>query len=81
MPDGDIPLRPPREPLGNPRESGGIGFGEKYLDRIDYAGTGVRSAICRKIAQRHGGGNTARSTPGLGSAFVVSLPFRHANRK
>jgi PAS domain S-box-containing protein len=68
-------------------EDNGIGFDEKYLDRIftvfqrlhgraEYEGTGVGLAICRKIAQRHGGDITARSTPGQGASFVVALPFR-----
>jgi signal transduction histidine kinase len=66
----------------------GIGFDEKYLDRIfevfqrlhgrqDYEGTGVGLAICRKIVERHGGTITARSTPGEGTTFVVTLPARH----
>jgi signal transduction histidine kinase len=68
-------------------EDNGIGFDEKYLDRIftvfqrlhgrtEYEGTGVGLAICRKIAQRHGGDITARSTPGQGARFLVALPFR-----
>jgi len=68
----------------------GIGFDEKYLDRIftvfqrlhsraEYAGTGVGLAICRKIAQRHGGDITAKSAPGLGTSFLVVLPYRHVN--
>ncbi|MCU1267863.1 MAG: Aerobic respiration control sensor protein ArcB [Acidobacteria bacterium] len=63
----------------------GIGFDEKYLDRIftvfqrlhkkgEYEGTGIGLAICRKIVDRHGGTITARSTPGQGATFLVSLP-------
>jgi signal transduction histidine kinase len=63
----------------------GIGFDEKYLDRIftvfqrlhgrhAYEGTGVGLAVCRRIAERHGGSITARSEPGRGSTFVVTLP-------
>ena len=63
----------------------GIGFDEKYLDRIfqpfqrlhhryEYAGTGIGLAICRKIVERHGGSIRATSQPGQGSEFVVSLP-------
>jgi PAS domain S-box-containing protein len=63
----------------------GIGFDEKYLDRIftmfqrlhnkgEYEGTGVGLAICRKIVDRHGGNITARSTPGQGTTFVVTMP-------
>ncbi len=66
-------------------EDDGIGFDEKYLDRIftifqrlhgraEYPGTGIGLAICRKIAQRHGGDLTARSSPGRGAAFIVTLP-------
>jgi PAS domain S-box-containing protein len=68
-------------------EDRGIGFDEKYLDRIfnpferlhgksEYPGAGMGLAICRKIAERHGGGITARSTPGEGSTFIVTLPAR-----
>jgi PAS domain S-box-containing protein len=65
----------------------GIGFDEKYLDRIftvfqrlhkkgEYEGTGVGLAICRKIVNRHGGTITARSSPGRGTTFVVTMPVR-----
>lgn len=67
-------------------EDNGIGFDEKYLDRIfnvfqrlhsrsEYAGTGVGLAICRKIAERHGGSITAHSVLGRGATFIVTLPI------
>jgi two-component system sensor kinase FixL len=66
-------------------EDNGIGFDEKYLDRIfevfqrlhgrgEYEGTGMGLAICRKIVEHHGGTITARSAPGRGAAFIVALP-------
>ena len=66
-------------------EDNGIGFDEKYRDRIfqifqrlhgrsEYEGTGIGLAICRKIVDRHGGNITAYSTPGSGAKFVITLP-------
>jgi PAS domain S-box-containing protein len=63
----------------------GIGFDEKYLNRIftvfqrlhgrnSYEGTGVGLAVCRRIAERHGGSITARSQPDRGATFIVKLP-------
>jgi light-regulated signal transduction histidine kinase (bacteriophytochrome) len=82
------------EPAGTPEgkqcqilvEDNGIGFDEKYLDRIfqpfqqlhgpgTYEGTGIGLAICRRIAERHGGSITARSTLGEGTTFAVTLPI------
>ncbi|MDX1547706.1 MAG: PAS domain S-box protein, partial [Rhodothermales bacterium] len=65
----------------------GIGFKEKYLDRIftpfqrlhsrgEYKGTGMGLAICRRIAERHQGTITARSAPGEGATFELTLPLR-----
>lgn len=65
----------------------GIGFEEVYLDRIfelfqrlhgrqEYEGTGMGLAIVRKIVERHGGTITAKSTPGNGATFLVTLPLR-----
>lgn len=38
-------------------------------------GTGLGLAIVRNVAEAHGGGVEARSTPGEGSEFVLSLPL------
>ena len=65
-------------------EDNGIGFDEKYLDRIfkpfqrlhgrnTYEGSGIGLAICHKIAERHGGAITATSTPGQGATFTITL--------
>jgi len=63
----------------------GIGFDEKYSNKIfgifkrlhpatDYPGTGMGLAICKKIAESHGGFIVAKSTPGDGAAFTCYLP-------
>ena len=73
-------------------EDNGIGFDEKYLDRIfnvfqrlhnrsEYEGTGMGLAICRKVAERHGGSITALSKPGQGATFIVTLPIKQAGEQ
>ena len=65
-------------------QDNGIGFDEKYLDRIftifqrlhgrhEYEGTGVGLAVCKRIAERHGGTITAISSPGAGAKFIVTM--------
>ena len=69
-------------------EDNGIGFEEKYIEKIfavfqrlhgrnEYEGTGVGLAVCRRITDRHGGTITARSKLGEGACFVVTVPTRH----
>ncbi len=64
----------------------GIGFDEPYLDRIftifqrlhgqnQFADTGIGLAICKKVADSHGGCITVRSQHNQGATFTVWLPL------
>ncbi|MFW6358548.1 MAG: PAS domain S-box protein [Chroococcales cyanobacterium] len=89
----DVPSQKSLSKTGVPQQcrltisDNGIGFDEKYLDRIfnafqrlhgrsEYEGTGIGLAICRKIVERHNGSITATSTPGQGTTFIVTLPVK-----
>lgn len=86
----DLPpnVRPTRMAEGYHRievTDDGIGFDDKYVDRIfqvfqrlhgrnEYVGTGIGLAICEKVAANHGGAITATSQPGQGATFSVYFP-------
>jgi signal transduction histidine kinase len=65
----------------------GIGFDNAYKDqifkifqrlhgRLEYEGTGVGLATCRKIVERHHGTIDADGRPGEGATFTIVLPIR-----
>ena len=65
----------------------GIGFNEKYLDKIfavfqrlhgrsAYSGTGIGLSICKKITENHKGSITAQSTEEKGATFIIYLPVK-----
>jgi signal transduction histidine kinase len=69
-------------------EDEGIGFDEKYLDRIfqpfqrlhnrgEYEGSGIGLSICRKIVERHAGVIQVSSKPDEGACFTITLPIAH----
>jgi len=73
-------------------QDNGIGFNEKYLDRIfqpfqrlntngEFPGIGMGLTICRKIVDNHGGTITAHSSPGKGTTIVVRLPKKQNNER
>ena len=63
----------------------GIGFEPKFADQIfgifqrlhshlEFEGTGIGLAICRKIVERHNGTITAVSNPDGGAMFLLRVP-------
>jgi light-regulated signal transduction histidine kinase (bacteriophytochrome) len=66
-------------------QDNGIGIPLEHQDRVfqifqrlhsrdEYDGTGIGLAVCRRIAERHGGKISLHSTTGQGTTFFVTLP-------
>ena len=51
-----------------------FGIFQRMVSRDKYEGTGIGLAVCRKIAEHHGGRIWAESEVERGSTFLVSLP-------
>jgi PAS domain S-box-containing protein len=45
------------------------------LHGVDYEGTGIGLAICKRVAENHGGAIRAFSSEGEGTLFVLTLPY------
>jgi signal transduction histidine kinase len=67
-------------------EDNGIGFDQKYSEEIfdmfrrlhpniEYDGTGIGLALCKKIVEKHNGFISAKSELNKGSTLIISLPI------
>ena len=70
-------------------EDNGIGFEDEQAEAIfdtfirlnpkdKYEGTGLGLALCKKIAERHGGSISAKGETGQGAKFRVMLPLHQS---
>ncbi len=68
-------------------EDNGIGFDEKYATTVfslfqrlhpkdSFEGTGIGLAITKKIIEKHHGLIQVKSTPGVGTKFMIVLPLK-----
>lgn len=53
-----------------------IVFRRLSTDEVRYPGTGIGLALCKKIAELHGGTIWVESEPGKGSTFYFTLPSK-----
>jgi signal transduction histidine kinase len=70
-------------------EDNGLGFDNRDRKKIfdifqrlhadlDYKGTGIGLAICKRIAEQHGGAISASGKVNKGATFTITLPFQAA---
>ena len=53
-------------------------FAQEYMgSRTKFAGTGLGMAIARKLVEKMGGTITFESEKGVGTTFVIRVPFKN----